>query len=55
MLDPGLNVNRSDSQDPVTINGELVVKLLRSSRSGGDVVEVELTENVVILGQRSLS
>ena len=55
MLVPGLNVDSSDSQDPVSINGVHVIKFLRSSRSGGNVVEVEFTENVVVLGQESLS
>ena len=55
MLVPGLNVDLCDSQDTVRINRENVFKLLRSSRSGGNIVEVEYTENVVILGQRSFS
>ena len=55
MLVPGLNIGGSDSQDTVSINRELLVEFQRSSRSGGNVVEVELTENVVVLSQRSLT
>ena len=52
MLLPSLNVDRGDSQDTVSVNGEYFVKTLRSSGSRGNVLEVELTENVVILRQR---
>ena len=55
MLVPGLKVDLSDSQDTVCINRENVVEVVRSSRSGRNVVEVELSENVVILGLGSLS
>ena len=55
VLVPGLNIGGGDSQDTVSINGEYVVKILRSSRSGGNVLDVELTENVVVLGQGSLT
>ena len=55
VLEAGLNIGGGDSQDPVSINGELVVKVVRSGRSGGYVVEGKLPENVVVLGQRSLT
>ena len=55
MLVPGLKVDLSDSQDTVCINRENVVEVVRSSRSGRNVVEAERAQNVVVLGQRSLA